>query len=97
MSNYKSNDQNPDDDIASEYDFSHGVRGKHYKAMSSGYTIVVHKNDGSTEVREVAPRPETVVLAPDVRLYFPDAESVNRALCGLISLLPQHTSPSEKE
>ena len=29
-----------------------------------------------------------VLLAPDVREYFPDSEAVNRALCGLITLVP---------
>ena len=95
MSSNKPNNLNQHDDIAPEYDFSHGVRGKHYKAMQNGYTIVIHKSDGTTEVREVAPRPGTVMLDPDVRRYFPDAEAVNRALRGLISLLPQQPTPSE--
>jgi len=46
--------------MASEYDFSHGVRGKHAAAMRSGYTMVIRRSDGTTEVREVAPRPGTV-------------------------------------
>lgn len=90
--------QDPQDlqgDMAPEYDFTHGVRGKHAQAMRNGYTMVIHRGDGTTEVREVAPRPGTVVLDPDVRAYFPDSEAVNRALRGLISLVPQPSAPTE--
>lgn len=87
--------QDSQDDVAPEYDFTRGVRGKHALAMRNGYTMIIHKGDGTTEVRDVAPRPGTVVLDPDVRAYFPDSEAVNRALRGLISLFPQPPTPSE--
>lgn len=87
--------QDPDDNMAPEYDFSHGIQGKHAIAMRNGYTMVIQRSDGTREVREIAPRPGTVVLDPDVRTYFPDSEAVNRALRGLIGLLPQHPTPSE--
>ena len=77
-----------DDEMLPEYDFSGGVRGKHVKAMQSGYTITIHQKDGSTIVKEVEPRPGTVLLEPDVRKYFPDSESVNRTLRSLIILVP---------
>ena len=70
--------------MAPEYDFSQGVRGKHAAAMRDGYKMVIHHSDGTTEVREVTPRPGTVVLDPDVRAHFPDSEAVNRALRKLI-------------
>ncbi|MGA2400711.1 MAG: hypothetical protein ABSG91_03275 [Syntrophobacteraceae bacterium] len=60
-----------------EYDFTGGVRGKHYRAMQAGYTITIHQPDGETVVNEVKPQEGTVVLAPDVREYFPGAGSVN--------------------
>ena len=97
MSDTQPSDQTPDDDIAPEYDFSQGIRGKHAKAMRAGYTIVIHTSDGRTEVREIAPRPGTVVLDQDVRLYFPDSEAVNRALRGLISLLPERPPASDHQ
>ncbi len=77
-----------DKDLRAEYDFSGGVRGKHYQAMQAGYTITVHREDGTTVVKEVKPREGMVLLEPDVRKYFPDAESVNRALRSLITLIP---------
>ncbi|MBM4046841.1 MAG: hypothetical protein FJ279_17180 [Planctomycetes bacterium] len=74
--------------MRAEYDFKGGVRGKHHRAMLAGYTITIHKADGTTEVRDVRPRKGTVVLAPDVRVYFRDSESVNAALRTLIRLIP---------
>jgi len=43
------------DDLRAEYDFTGGVRGKYYEAMQAGYTITIHKADGSTVVKEVKP------------------------------------------
>jgi hypothetical protein len=81
--------------MLSEYDFSGGVRGKHYQAYQRGYQVVIHKTDGTTEVRDFALPEGAVILAPDVRAYFPDSEAVNRALRGLIELLPQRRASSE--
>ena len=59
------------------------------KKMQAGYTVTVHKADGTTVTKEVMLKEGTVVLEPDVRAYFPDSESVNRALRCLIPLLPE--------
>jgi hypothetical protein len=88
-------EDNDTEDIASEYDFSHGVRGKHAAAMRDSYTMVIHHSDGTTEVRDVTPRPGTVVLDPDVRAYFPDSEAVNRALRELIGQMSQPLTPGD--
>jgi hypothetical protein len=68
-----------------EYDFSKGVRGKHANALREGHQTIVHKSDGSTDMRETRP----IFLEPDVQAYFSDAESVNKALRGLIALVPE--------
>ncbi|WP_423222793.1 hypothetical protein [Candidatus Amarolinea aalborgensis] len=81
--------QTADDDMRSAYDFSDGVRGKHVAAMCSGYTITIQRADGTTETREVKPTEGAVFLEPDVLRYFPDSESVNRALRTLIALFPK--------
>jgi hypothetical protein len=78
-----------DNDMRAEYDFTGGVRGKHYSAIQAGYTITVHKADGTTVVKDVMPKEGAVILEPDIRTYFPDSESVNRALRCLIPLLPK--------
>lgn len=83
------NTQFEDDDMLPEYDFSHAVRGKHYHPLHEGYTIKIHKADGTTEVQEVQPAPGTVKLAPDVLTYFPDSQSVNNALRSLIAIMNQ--------
>jgi hypothetical protein len=62
--------------------------------MQAGYTITIRQSDGTTVVKDVEPRTDTVVLAPDVREYFPDSESVNTALRSLIKLIPE--KPDER-
>lgn len=74
-------------DMRPEYDFTDGVRGKHYKALQEGYTIRIHKADGTIVEKYVGVK-GTVTLAPDVREYFPTSQAVNRALRTLISLIP---------
>ncbi len=86
-----------DNDMRTEYNFSGGVRGKHYKAMQSGYTITIHKADGSTVVKDVMPKEGAVVIEPDIRAYFPDSESVNKTLRCLIPLLPKRRRTKVKK
>lgn len=73
-----------------EYDFSgkKGVRGKYYAAYQQGHTVKVKQEDGSVNTQYFTLEDGAVLLTPDVRKYFPDSESVNQALCGLISLIP---------
>lgn len=74
-----------ENDILPEYDFSGGIRGKHYRAYHQGHTVTIIHQDGSRTVQHFEPDPDAVVLAPDVREYFPDSEAVNEALRQLIS------------
>jgi len=39
-----------DDDMLPEYDFTGAVRGKHYMPLHKGYSVTIHKEDGSTVV-----------------------------------------------
>ena len=55
-----------------EYDFSKGIRGKHYKAYREGHTVIVKKEDGA------------IMLDADIEVHFPNSESVNKALRSLI-------------
>lgn len=68
-----------------EYDFSSGVRGKHFKAYREGHTVLIHKEDGTTSVRYFTQEDGAVMLDPDVKAHFPDSESVNKALRSLIA------------
>jgi hypothetical protein len=77
------------EEMRAEYNFSGGVRGKHAAAYHQGHTVTIRKKDGTTVVQNFKLDEGAVVLAPDVREYFPDAESVNNALRILISIAPK--------
>lgn len=77
------------DEMRPEYEFRGGVRGKHSQAYRHGHTVTIHKTDGTMDVQHFTLEEGAVMLAPDVRVYFPDSESVNTALRGLITLLPR--------
>ncbi len=90
MRNANSEQRNSENgDMLPEYDFSGGVRGKHYKAYRRGHTVRIRKADGSVAVQHFTPEEGAVILEPDVREYFPDSESVNNALRSLIMLIPR--------
>ena len=72
------------DEMMEEYDFSTGVRGKHYKSWRAGHTVVVTNADGSIEQRHFTLQDGAVMLDPDLRARFPDSESVNMALRSLV-------------
>lgn len=81
-------------DMLPEYDFrgKEGVRGKYYHAYHQGHTVRVHEEDGHITTQYFTLEEGAVLLAPDVREYFPDSASVNQALRGLIRLVPQKVS-----
>ena len=71
--------------MRAEYDFSSGVRGKHYQAYRQGHSVKIKKRDGSTEVHYFTPADGSIMLDPDVKQHFPNSESVNKALRSLIA------------
>ena len=75
-------------DMLPEYDFKDGIRGKHYKTYRRGHKVEIHKMDGTTTVQYFKLEDGAVMLEPDVRLYFPDSEAVNKTLRSLIGLIP---------
>ena len=72
-------------EMRAEYDFTGGVRGKHFEAYRQGHTVKISKRDGSTEVHYLTQEDGAVMLDPDVKRHFPDSESVNKALRSLIA------------
>ena len=72
-------------EMGKEYDFSDGVRGKHYRAYRAGHVVRVQKREGSVEERYFTLQDGAVMLDPDLRARFPDSESVNRALRSLVA------------
>ena len=82
----KTNKKKPDDEMRPEYDFSKAERGKFYRPLDKGYKVHVQQGDGTIVVNHFTLTEGTVLLAPDVREYFSDSQSVNDALRSLIDL-----------
>lgn len=87
MKRPRKNQRAREDDMRPEYDFTGGVRGKHHKLLEQGYTIRIHKTDG-TVVEKLVSGKGAITLAPDVQEFFPSSEAVNHALRTLIALVP---------
>jgi hypothetical protein len=81
----KNNKEMNENNMRDEYDFSKGVRGKHYKAYRNGHTVIVNKDDGTQSIQYFKEEDGAVILDPDLRIHFPNSESVNKALRSLIS------------
>jgi uncharacterized protein len=82
----KTTKKKQDNDMRAEYDFSEAERGKFYRPLDKGYKVRVHQSDGTVIVNHYTLAEGTVLLAPDVREYFSDSQSVNEALRSLIQL-----------
>jgi hypothetical protein len=67
------------DEAQPHYDFSNGVRGKHYKKYREGVTVRLLEK--STEGRFVE-------LDDEMSKIFPDSRSVNNALRHLVDAMP---------
>jgi hypothetical protein len=83
----KTDKKKSNDEMRKEYDFSKAERGKFYRPLDKGYKVHVHQSDGTVVVNHFTLAEGTVLLAPDVREYFSDAQSVNEALRSLIELM----------
>ena len=92
MNNKNCNLEHLDEDILPEYDFTGGIRGKHYQEYRQGHTVTIHQADGTTVVEHFTMAEGTIMLDPDVREFFPDSEAVNYALRTLIHLIPRKKS-----
>lgn len=85
------------EDLKPEYDFSSmkkAVRGKYYKAYRAGHKVEIHQTDGTTSVQYFQLEEGAVMLEPEVRKYFPNSESVNKALRSLIAIIPSKRQTS---
>jgi hypothetical protein len=71
------------DELRAEYDFSQGVRGKHFRDYRAGHSVRVEKADGTVEEHHFTLADGAVMLDPDLRDRFPDSEAVNNALRSL--------------
>lgn len=74
-----------DETMRDEYDFSGGIRGKHYRTYREGHMVNIHKGDGSTSTQFFTEEEGSIMLDPDIKIHFPSSESVNKALRSLIT------------
>ncbi len=68
------------DEMLPHYDFSGGVRGKHFKKYREGVTVHLLGENEDTRL---------VVLDEDMGKIFPDSKSVNVALRHLVRAMPK--------
>ena len=85
-----------EDTMRAEYSFRAGVRGKHVAAYRKGHKVEVRRDNGTTHVVRYTLEDGAVMLAPDVRKYFPDSGAVDKALRGLIDIAPKKRRPGPK-
>lgn len=89
MNNRDCNPEELDEEMLPEYDFTGGVRGKHYQEYRQGHRVTIHQTDGTTIIQNWTMTEGAIMLDPDVREFFPDEQAVNNALRTLIHLIPQ--------
>lgn len=77
------------EDLCKEYSFKGGVRGKHFASYRKGHSVNMYKDDGSIETCHFTLEDGAVMLDPDVREYYSDSASVNKALRTLIGIAPR--------
>lgn len=84
---------NLEDDLREEYDLSklkNPVIGKHSQQYQQGHSVTIHHEDKTTTTEIFAPESDdAIILDPDVKIYFPDSQSVNSTLRSLINLIPK--------
>jgi len=78
-----------DDSTKQEYtiDASKVQRNPYFAARQQGYRVKIHHPDGTLEERDMPAKPDgSITLSPDIRVYFPNSEAVDKALRSLIAL-----------
>ena len=80
-----------------EYDFSSMkgvVRGKYCKKYRAGHKVIIYQMDGTTSAQYFTLEDGAVMLEPEVKKYFPNSASVNKALRSLIAIIPSKVKTS---
>jgi hypothetical protein len=83
-------------DMAPEYDFSKGVRGKHFEKMKEGYSVTIFSYENDSSEKKVIEKISFVRIENDVNEYFQTSEEVNNALRALITTFPKNKSKLQK-
>lgn len=77
------------EDMASEYDFSRGVRGKHYQKLTDGYTVTVYSPSKENFELQLIENSSYIKIDKDVNAFFKTSEEVNNALRQIIKAKPK--------
>lgn len=67
-------------EMAEQYEFAKGKRGKHARAYRAGHSVRVTCEDGTIEERHFTLADGAVMIDPDLKKRFPDSDAVNKAL-----------------
>ncbi|MBM2813433.1 MAG: hypothetical protein HW421_195 [Ignavibacteria bacterium] len=76
-------------EIAPEYDFSKGIRGKHHKQFTEGYTVTVYSPNKNAIDKQTSDKANYFKIDKDVHKYFQSSEEINNALRAIISAIPK--------
>jgi hypothetical protein len=82
----KTIEQNQVSEMRSEYDFSNGIRGKHYASFRNGHTVKIIKKSGKPQLTYFTQKEGSIMLDPDIQKHFHSSKSVNNALREYITM-----------
>jgi hypothetical protein len=81
--------KNKKDDILTEYDFSNGIRGKHYKKFQDGFTVTVYSPNKETYLLNKKEKINYIKIDKDISKYFRTSDEINNALRAILSAIPK--------
>ncbi|MFH1052224.1 MAG: hypothetical protein V1779_14995 [bacterium] len=81
--------KNNNDEMAAEYDFSKGERGKHYEKLAEGYTVTVFSPNRKDYDWQISQKARYMKIDKDVNEFFKTSEEINNALRAIIKAIPK--------
>lgn len=85
----KAKSKNNSEEMLQEYDFSNGIRGKHYKHIQDGFTVTVYSPNKETYQLNKKDKISYIKIDNDISEYFQTSEEVNNALRALVTAFPK--------
>ncbi len=86
-----------EDNMLPEYNLKGktGVRRKYGEEIERNFTVRITQKDGKVVTQRYEMVDGAVMLAPDVRAYFPDSDTVNNVLRALIPAIQKAKAQTE--
>lgn len=85
----KTKNKELEDHILAEYDFSNGIRGKHYAKLQEGFTVTVYSPNKAVFQQNKKEKINYIKIDKDVSKYFHNSDEINNALRAILSVLPK--------